>query len=275
MLRKLLKYDFLSVIKFWCIAAITSLGLGLLAGGCINVFNSDRHLPMIVDTSAVILFVIALIGIVAFSFLSMILVYVRFYKNLFTDEGYLTFTLPVKISQILNSKIILGWVMSVAALIVTFIDLVVMLAIGIPDEIFNIENYRNLIEILKIVVEKIGWYLIVYILEGIVLFGLFILFAQLFLNACITFAALITKKARVITAIGIYYVANGIFSFVLEMIIIFAAPSLIEKMVGLTENTLHIAFIISLLCAVVFCFMGCMLLYALQYWMLDRKLNLS
>ena len=36
-----------------------------------------------------------------------------------------------------------------------------------------------------------------------------------------------------------------------------------------------IAFIISLLSAVVFCFMGCMLLYALQYWMLDRKLNLS
>ena len=165
--------------------------------------------------------------------------------------------------------------MSVAALIVTLVDLFVMLAIGIPDEIFNIENYRNLIEILKIVVEKIGWYLIVYILEGIVLLGLFILFAQLFLNTCITFAALITKKARVITAIGIYYVANGIFSFVLEMIIIFAAPSLIEKMVGLTENTLHIAFIISLFSAVAFCFMGCMLLYALQFWMLDRKLNLS
>lgn len=50
---------------------------------------------------------------------------VRFYKNLVTDEGYLTFTLPVSSKQIIASKLISSLVMDIlmafAVLVSTFL----------------------------------------------------------------------------------------------------------------------------------------------------------
>lgn len=275
MLRKLLKYDFASVFKLWWIAALSSFGLSLLAGGCINVLNVGRNLPTVVDTSAAILLVLSIIGIIAFTFVSLVLVYVRFYKNLYTDEGYLTFTLPVKTSQILNSKIILALVtLAVSGFVVCF-DIFTMFAIGLPDQIFDIKNYEFLIEAFGELVKHVGWYLPVYIIEGIILGILGVLFTQLLLFACITFASLITKKSRVITAIAIYYGVNCVLSFVIQILIMFSAPIVFEHLNLLSESMFKWVFIIVLLCAVVFCFMCCVMLYILQYWMMDKKLNLS
>ncbi len=275
MLRKLLKYDFSSVFKLWWIAALSSFGLSLLAGGCIKILDVGRNLPTVVDTSAAILLVLSVIGIVAFVLVSLVLVYVRFYKNLYTDEGYLTFTLPVKISEILNSKIILALVtLAVSGFVVCF-DIFTMLAIGLPDQLFDIKNYEFLIEALSELVKATGWYLPVYIIEGIILGILGVLFTQLLLFACITFAALITKKSRVITAIAIYYGVNSVLSFVVQMSVMFSFPAVFERLGLLEESMLKWVFIIVLLCAIVFCFMCCVMLYILQYWMMDKKLNLS
>ncbi len=275
MLRKLLKYDFASVFKLWWIAALSSFGLSLLAGGCINVLNVGRNLPTVVDTSAAILLVLSVIGIVAFVLVSLVLVYVRFYKNLYTDEGYLTFTLPVKISEILNSKIILSLVTLAVSGFITCFDIFTMFAIGLPDQIFDINNYEFLIEAFGELVKHTGWYLPVYIIEGIVLGILGVLFTQLLLFACITFASLITKKSRVITAIAIYYGVNCVLSFVVQMLTMFCIPVVFERLGLLEESMLKWVLIIVLLCAIVFCFMCCVMLYVLQYWMMDKKLNLA
>lgn len=45
------------------------------------------------------------ISIIACTILTMVLLVMRFYKSLFTDEGYLTFTLPVKSHQLIISKL--------------------------------------------------------------------------------------------------------------------------------------------------------------------------
>ena len=106
MLKKLLKYDLKSVFKYWWIAAIASLGLSAAGGFCISVMMAEKDVPALIAVLIVLTLLFSIIGIVAFSILSYILLYVRFYKNFFTDEGYLTFTLPVKRSQLLNSKLI-------------------------------------------------------------------------------------------------------------------------------------------------------------------------
>ncbi len=276
MLRRLLKYDFKSVFKFWWIAALSSLALSLGAGCCINILTAERSLALIVNTSAALVLILAIIGIIAFPLLTSILICVRFYKNLFTDEGYLTFTLPVKISSILNSKILLSMVAMTATAVVLLADLFAMLAVGFPDYIFDIENIKYYLEIIGEIIAEIGWYFPVYAIEFIALILLLALFSQMFLYCCITFASLITKKARVITAIGIYYAANGIFSFIIEMLMIFSLPTVFER-IGNIQNSdlLNVTFIIVLMCAIVLCVMGCIMLYTLQYWMLDRKLNLA
>ena len=249
--------------------------MSLLAGGCIKILDVGRNLPTVVDTSAAILLVLSIIGIIAFTFVSLVLVYVRFYKNLYTDEGYLTFTLPVKISEILNSKIILSLVtLAVSGFVVCF-DIFTMFAIGLPDQIFDIDNYEFLIEAFGELTKRLGWYLPVYIILGIVLGVLGALFTQLLLFACITFASLLTKRARVITAIGIYYGVNSVLAFVMQMLAMFSIPTVFDKLCLLEDSMLKWVFIIVLVCAVVFCFMCCVMLYILQYWMMDKKLNLS
>lgn len=47
MLKKLLKYDFIAVFKYWWIAALTSLVFSI-GGGCIKLWNLEKELPEIV-----------------------------------------------------------------------------------------------------------------------------------------------------------------------------------------------------------------------------------
>ena len=59
----------------------------------------------IVGTLMVMLYIF---GIIAIGIITIVVLVMRFYKNLFTSEGYLMHTLPVKASQHLNSKLIVA-----------------------------------------------------------------------------------------------------------------------------------------------------------------------
>ncbi len=275
MLKKLLKYDFKSVFKFWWIGAVSSLVLSLLAGGCITVLRVERKLPAVVDASAGIFIALSVIGLVVFSVLSAILVYVRFYKNFFTDEGYLTFTLPVKVGSLLNSKLIMGVVTIFATLVMLCIDAFVIFGIGFGDKIFTQEVWQAIVTLWNEMTEYLGWYTLVYALEGVLMVALVIIFSHLFLNCCITLAAVITKKARVITAIGIYYGVKCVVSFVLQLFLMFGIEGVAQRLTDLTTNQLLPVVALIFLGILVFELVVCSLLYTFQYWMLDRKLNLA
>lgn len=275
MLNKLLKYDFKSVFKYWWIAALSSFVLSLVGGGCITILNSEKNLPQAIEAIAIILLVIVVLGLVAFSLISVILVFVRFYKNFFTDEGYLTFTLPVKRAQLLNSKLIT----TVATMLITgavcVVNVIAMLCIGFSDAIFSKEFWQGALQVIDSIVDEVGFYLPIYIVEIILLVILYVTFSSLFLFGCITFASIITKKAKVLAAIGIYYVANGIFSFIVQMFSLFGITSLANWMSVLPSGSVYSVVALILLGVISFIAMLCALLYTLQYWMIDRKLNLS
>ncbi|MDF2538222.1 MAG: hypothetical protein K0S76_1243 [Herbinix sp.] len=57
------------------------------------------------------------LSIVAIVVVTAILMIMRFYKNLFTDEGYLMFTLPVKSYHHINSKLIVAILWTVVSII--------------------------------------------------------------------------------------------------------------------------------------------------------------
>jgi hypothetical protein len=63
-------------------------------------------------------YVMSLLAIVIVSF---VIIVMRFYKNLITDEGYLMFTLPVKPRELINSKLI-------AAMLWTLLSVIAVLA---------------------------------------------------------------------------------------------------------------------------------------------------
>lgn len=275
MLRKLLKYDFQSVFKYWWIAAITSFVLSLIGGGFVTPIASEKETPTMVMIASIIVLSLVVLSYAAFALLSEILVFARFYKNFFTDEGYLTFTLPVKRIHLLNSKLILSVTTTFVTGVVCVINILTLLAIGFSKTVFTKEFFVNLIEVISKTFNQLGVYLIIYILEALLLFILSIVFSSLFLFCCITFAAIITKKAKVITAIGIYYFANSIFSSIVQILYLFGFTSISSLLEKIPEYSVNAVVALMLLVTVLFMAAFSYILYILQYWMIDKKLNLS
>lgn len=275
MLKKLLKYDLKSIFKYWWIAAVSSFALSFLGGGCIGVLRSEKDLPLVVNMMSGLVLILVVLGFCVFSILSLILIFVRFYKNFFTDEGYLTFTLPVKRAQLLNSKLIMSTTTLFLTGVVLVMNMLFMLAIGFSDVVFSQEFLKEIFEIIKVIFEEAGVYVIIYIVEALILILLSIIFSNLFMFCCITFASIITKKAKVITAIAIYYVANSVFSFVFQMFYLFGITSIASWMSDLPIGS-DLPVVALILLGIIFFFsVFCSILYTLQYWMIDRKLNLS
>lgn len=278
MLKKLLRYDLKSVFKYWWIAAVASLGLSVASGFCISVMNAEKDVPTLIAVIIVLTLLFSIIGIVAFSIISYILIYVRFYKNFFTDEGYLTFTLPVKRSQLLNSKLIASVLTMLCTVTVIFADIIIMFAIGAGYSFYNdllkpiSQAFAELMGQLSI---SDGLYLSSWIIMFLIFLMLSNVFSTLFMFACITFASVITKKAKVITAIGIYYVANGFISGFVQILYMFGIGAVVDWVSALQENMQLPIVTIIILGIVLFVALMCWLLYTLEYFMLDRKLNLS
>lgn len=275
MLGKLLKYDFKAVMKYWWIAALTSFLLSFVGGFGIIAVTSERKLPTIVMVVAVMGLVLVIISYVVFYILSLFFIYARFYKNFFTDEGYLTFTLPVKRSQLLNSKLIMSITTIFLTGIVCIIDVMILFTVALAEEIFQPEIWVELKRGFDILTQTVGIYLLVYIIEGLIIIVLSVLFSCLFLFCCITFASIISKKAKVLVAIGIYYGANWILSLFVQIFSMFGISSLNTWLTNLPDISKFGLVALLLLGFIAFFGIFCALLYTLQYWMLDRKLNLN
>ncbi|MBE6798491.1 MAG: hypothetical protein E7525_01755 [Ruminococcaceae bacterium] len=273
MLKKLFKYDFNSVFKYWWIAALSSFILSVIGGGCLSLMTYERDLPTFFYTSVSNTLGLVVIGFVVFVFLSCILVYVRFYKNFFSDEGYLTFTLPVKRSELLNSKLLLGVATTVLTAIVFIADLLILFSIPFPEQVEEI--FESFFEMLSQLTVKETLYFVTYTIEFIIICLLSVLLSTQFVFGCITISSIIAKKARVLIAIGIYYGTGCVTTFVTQMFFIFGVPSVSEWLVSLQTRLFEISVALVMLAVIAFLALICALLYAFEYWMLDRKLNLS
>lgn len=105
MLSKLMKHEWAATSKlllplYIILCIITVLGkILLLAVGNVDMFSPI--LGLLTVFYVLYLFIIAAV--------TQIFLIVRFYKNMFTDEGYLTNTLPVTSTQLINSKLIVAF----------------------------------------------------------------------------------------------------------------------------------------------------------------------
>lgn len=275
MLKKLLKYDFKSLFKYWWIVAIASVALSVLAGECITILESERDFHEVLQVASGIVIMLAIIGIVVFAVFSTVMIFIRYYKNLFTDEGYLTFTLPVKRSNILNSKVISATVLEFATLFVIAFDVLFMLIIGFAERIFKKEFFEAVKNIVTDIFDTFGGYVFIYLLEAFLILIALSVLSILFLYICITLGSIIAKKAKVITSIGIYYAANSVFMFVMQLLFIFGAVSLDAKFSNMTNDSIKLIIALIALCILMFTVMIGGILYIVEYYMLDRKLNLT
>lgn len=276
MLKKLFKYDFKAVMKHWWIVALSSVVLSVVGGWCISVFASEKELPEVAYLVATLLGIVVILGLIAFVFFTVISLCTRFYRNFFTDEGYLTFTLPVKRSELLNSKLLVTILVNIITTVVIVADVIIALCIGVPEVFLDAEFWREIWDEFVIeIIEETGFYSVIYFVEILVSVVLYIAFTGLFTYVCITIASLIAKKAKILTAVAIYYVANSVFTFVIQIFYLFGIESLGEWLYDIPKEYEFIVYGLVLFVVVLLFATLCAVLYALQYWLLDRKLNLS
>lgn len=137
MLKKLIKHEWKSTSKIGCIGLLAIVGITLIGlVGIVLPLNYIENVSIAEEDTvffvfltmamvmSIFFYIFALMGV---SFGVLIYMGVRFYKTMYSDEGYLTHTLPVTPKQLLLSKTLiaglwyflstLGIVLSVVALI--------------------------------------------------------------------------------------------------------------------------------------------------------------
>ena len=130
MLGKLIKHEFKATVR------LIPAFYAFLALMCGVLFLADKFNLGPIKTTAVTFLVIA---IVAVWVVTCVVIVMRFHKNLFGNEGYLTGTLPVKSSQIMFSKGFAAavWLLVSSAVALTALYFLINTTIGSPIEIIK------------------------------------------------------------------------------------------------------------------------------------------
>ena len=276
MFAKLLKYEWKASAGLLGILTAAALGVGLVGGVALryifslaNTGNLDAASEVIVmPLTFLVLFM--MLALVAYVFATQIILLSRFYKSRFTDEGYLTFTLPVTPTQSYLSALtnILIWnAISGLVMIVSLGALVLIGMSGIPgfeagevtDSIS--EGYRELLAM-----EGYLEYQLLSMVQGVVTF-----FSQpVLVMTCITLGAVLAKKHKILAAIGIYYGVSMAVSMLTSVGSAVVMLGELEAGASAYTGGAMLALVVQIVIQIGLCVGGS----ALSIWLMDKKLNL-
>lgn len=261
-MRKLLKYDLKSIWPIWRIMAPVALIITVLT--CLGIKyipNYESETETVADVlgylavsvfTALMVFVLAALVTV-----TTILILYRYYKNFFTDEGYLTFTLPVTRDQLLWSKIINAFIWEIATfLAVTVCGTAILLILG--SDILQ-ELISGIGEIAEYLFTNSG----VYVIEAVLLLAFSALGSLLLGYLCITIGSVVAKKQKLLASIGLYLLGSYIVSGITQIIFI-------TVLATLTPTSLHLSLILLILINAGLC----AAYYFINRSLLTNKLNL-
>lgn len=293
MLKKCLKYDLQSVVRIWWILAATMLGAALIAGLAFRGFTEAISHS---DTDSVIQIIaifgvlgagLCLLAMVAALVVSVIIVYWRTYTHFFTDEGYLTFTLPVKRSTLYLSKVLTATLVEVVTVVIFILGICLILLIAPPSaydgQIINPAVFSGVGELFGSLfkgffgLEGGGW-IIVWLIAAIP----FLLLSQLYNSGliflCMTIGSVIAKKHKLLASIGIYYGFTAVLSFVSQFASLFLSSGIVSVIFvaasgGMTSAGLTVTAVILVADLIMACL--AVLLHFITVHLLEKKLNLA
>ena len=270
MFSKLLKYDFRRVGRFGIPILLILLGTTVLGGlnslfflGNIeNVESSEGFFSVISMTSSVLMLVFAFFVIAAAASAIQIVIMVDFYRSLVSDVGYLTFTLPVKPRDILLSKLLNSSIWSLIVSLAAFISGAVIISIiaygttepGPPLGILWSAD-AALTLILSVIL------IIVYFVNSQMLYFL-----------AIFFSSVITRKNKVLAAVGCVFGVNfiyGMVSNIVSTVLLFATDLFIDSANPLVAVNIMLGIFTVLLSGLT------VLFFFLTKHLMENKLNLA
>lgn len=231
MLGKLLKHEFRATRRSVGMVILGSLlasavGFGLLIlcwhpnflpalhGDAIETIRTILYIPL-----SVITFGVYALGF-ASSIITLIFILMRYYKNFFTDEGYLTFTLPVTPHELLWTKLISGMIWLSLSFVTTFAAIASLcgacyingvasggaeVAAGFSEMFNGLGRFFS--EFMKIYAGSPDvWFVILRSVLEVIVTGMAQLLIYYF---AITLGCMISKKHKVWASVGMYFAVNA------------------------------------------------------------------
>ena len=118
MVKKLYKHEALFYLRWFIPLAAACLGIALISK--LTLFFGDNQFIQILKSMMIGLYISSLGAMIVFGF---VVVSLRFFRSMFTHEGYFTHTIPVEPSTLLNCKLICGtlFMITLAAIAATSI----------------------------------------------------------------------------------------------------------------------------------------------------------
>ena len=268
MLGKLMKHELRATSRTMLPLLLLTLLLSVFLRIAMAVMpRTDAPIVGVLYGLLITAFVLAIIGTAVFS---VVLMVVRFHKNLMTDEGYLMFTLPVSVHQLLWSKLLVSMLWFVA---VFFVD-----ALAVLMTVYENGMFAELPEFLRNVFETMNrYYAFNGLLYSLELLGLLLVSM---LAACLMFYAPIAignsfATHKTLLSVVFFFVIQT----VLQIVSLFgiagaanaATPLLTPAILDNGVKMAHLMFTSALAYSLV---VGAVL-YVLTWFMLRKRLNLQ
>ena len=287
MLKKLLKYDLNAIWKLWVALSIAVVGMSLITS---LIVRSTIELSMIDENSFGMVISALSAGFMVFGLVMVwsgillitpIMCYIRYYKNFFSDEGYLTFTLPVRRRDLYLSKVANIFIFNVGNVLVTIAAVLIMMLVIPPAEgssVINFAAYEAVGDLLTIIWDGIGAWTLVYSLLFILFLAVLSLCEIGMIHLCITVGATVAKKHKVLAGVGIYFGSTFILSSVSQVISMFGMESLVGFVYLLETDVdimMHLPLLAVFLLFIVMAATVALILHLVTLDTIERKLNLA
>ncbi len=238
MVRKLFKHECIYYVRTLLPMELIFLGLAIL-NRLIQLFETNQTGYRILFTSSVIMLTVA--GVVC-AVMTVAVAVVRFYRNLYSNEGYLSFTLPVTYEQHILVKLLAAILFTVITLIVGILGVSIATLGSVGVELWKAGAF-----LLGKAYDVIGAHIFLYAFELLLFLLLTTATGLLLLYACVTVGQM-AKKNRILASFGayfVYYIFTQIVGTVLVIVGTVVLPNLpwekisdwIGKHIYLTTHT--------------------------------------
>lgn len=272
MVRKLVKYDFVSFFRLLFPVQMIILGIALV-NRLIHLFEvRDSSVYQTVFYSSVTLLVIACIVALV---MTLILSVVRFYQGLYSSEGYLSHTLPVTPTQHIFAKLLVS-LLFVAGTVLTILIAVCIATFG---EV-GVELFKALGYLIKKSFESIGFQVVLYGIEFLVCAVLYVCAVLLVFYFCLSVGQLVPRK-KILLAFGVLFALYILAQIIATagIIIVTVSPAWFENLFEFVQQFAdahpQLMFHLTLSGFILVQFIECTVFFLISKMIMKKKLNLT
>lgn len=273
MLKKLIYHEFIATGRIFLPLYGAFLVMSILLRVYIGVQQAwGFELPdwlAVIGAIPIILYVLLFIAVIAATVVVAIL---RFYKNLITEEGYLMFTLPVKVHQLVNSKLIVATVWSIISGLLCTLSVFILI---VTSDIFKAVPYWW--EIIYIQAAEQGLYLTGWLLFELIVSMLVSIIGSFIMIYAAIAATNFSSNHKVLMGIGAYLLINIVLQTITSIVMISGGFLMNETLVSmLTSPKNYMGFIdLTVWGSTAITVVTSAVLYWGTCWVLKHKLNLN